>query len=70
MVTSFSQFTPIKVKKIVRKSQPHSREKLRKLRLRQKSDFHIKRRVEKPVKIHFKYLMTNEKRTMKYKNAM
>ena len=35
-VTFFSQFIPAKVKKILRKSQPQFREKLRKLRLRKK----------------------------------
>ena len=41
-VTHFSQFIPAKVKKILRKSKPQFREKLRKLRLR-KSVFLIKK---------------------------
>ena len=45
MVTSFSQFTLIKVKKIFRKSQPQFWEKLRELRLRRNSSLLIKKRV-------------------------
>ena len=44
-VASFSQFFPAKVKKILRKSQPQICEKLRKLSLRKKSVFLIKKRV-------------------------
>ena len=44
-VACFSQFTPAKVKKILRKSQPQIREKLRKLSLRKKSAFLIKKNV-------------------------
>ena len=43
MITSSSQFTPVKVKKILRQFQPYFREKLRKFRLRQKSGFLIKK---------------------------
>ena len=43
MVTSFSQFTLIKVKKIFRKSQPQFWEKLRELRLRRNSSLLIKK---------------------------
>ena len=39
MVTSFSQFTPVKAKKMLRKSQLQFQEKLRKLSLRQKRGF-------------------------------
>lgn len=42
MATRFSQFMLAKVKKIFKKSQPHSRSNLRKLRLGQKSGFLIK----------------------------
>ena len=42
-LTRFSQFISDKVKKNVRKSQAQFREKLRKLRLRQKDDFLIKK---------------------------
>ena len=41
-VTLFSQFISVEAKKILRKSQAQFGEKLRKLRLRQKSDFVIK----------------------------
>ena len=44
-VTRFSQFIPVKVEKMLRKSQPQFREKLRKLRLRKKSVFLIKKKV-------------------------
>ena len=39
MLTSFSQFTPVKVKKTLRKYQPQLPEKLNKLRLKQKGIF-------------------------------
>jgi len=42
-VNHFSQFTSIKVKKNLRKSQVQSREKLRKLTLRQNYGFLIKK---------------------------
>lgn len=41
-VTRYSQFIPVKVKKILRKSQPHFCDDLRKLRLKQKNAFLIK----------------------------
>ena len=43
-VARFSNFIPAKVKKILRKSQPQSREKLRKLSLREKRGFSYKQR--------------------------
>ena len=42
-VACFSHFIPAEVKKILRKSQPQIREKLRKLSLRKKSVFLIKK---------------------------
>ena len=45
MVTSFSPFTPMKVKKILRKTQPQFRDKLRKLRIGEISGFLIKKNV-------------------------
>ena len=42
-VACFHQFVPAKVKKILRKSQPQIREKLRKLSLRKNSVFLIKK---------------------------
>ena len=42
MMTSFSQFTPINVKEIVRKPQLRFREKSGKLKLRQSGGFLIK----------------------------
>ena len=42
-VACFSQFFPSEVRKILRKSQPQIREKLRKLNLRKKSVFLIKK---------------------------
>ena len=44
-VACFSQFFPSEVKKILRKSQPQIREKLRKLSLKKKSVFLIKKNV-------------------------
>ena len=44
-LTYFSQFISEKVKKILRKSQAQFREKLRKLKLRQKDGFLIKKNV-------------------------
>jgi len=44
-VNHFSQFISVKVKKNLRESQAHFREKLRKLRLRQNNGFLIKKRV-------------------------
>ena len=45
LANSFSQLKTGKLKKIIRKFQPHFLEKLRKLRLKQKSDFLIKKNV-------------------------
>ena len=46
MITSIRQFTPVQVKKMLRKFQPQFREKLRKLRLMHKRGFLIKRLVD------------------------
>ena len=43
MVTHFSQFISVKVRKMLRKSQAQFREKLRRLRLKQNDDFLIKK---------------------------
>ena len=44
-VTQFRQFISVKAKKILTKSLVYFREKLRKLRLRQKDGFHTRKRV-------------------------